>query len=101
MDKKNLQRVKMLREQQDIFLKYLKAKFPLFHNSNFFFRDFHYGIKYFLDEKLIPTNYHDAEECAKDFSKTLENQGIFIKVNDLGWKVNYKDFATAVPGDPF
>ncbi|MBZ0200084.1 MAG: hypothetical protein K8H86_09465 [Ignavibacteriaceae bacterium] len=101
MDKRKNRRLKMLRDQQDIFLKYLKVKFPLFHNSNFFFRDFHYGVKYFLDDKLLPTNYQEAEECAKDFSKTLEEQGIFVKVNDLGWRVNYTDFATVTPGDPF
>ena len=31
-----------LKNENQIFLNYLKAKFPLFHNSNFFDKDFEY-----------------------------------------------------------
>jgi len=101
MKKRIAQRIKLLNEEQNIFLKYLKVKFPLFHNSNFFFRDFHYGVKYFLEEKQLSTSYAEAEKCAIEFSKLLEKRGIFTKVNDIGWKVTYPDFATTTPGDPF
>ncbi len=34
------------------FLQYLKSKFPLIHESNFFFRDLHYGLMSYVEEKL-------------------------------------------------
>lgn len=101
MKKKIQLRINLLKDEQKIFLNYLKVKFPIFNNSNFFFRDFHYGVKYFLDEKELPTSYAEAEKCAIEFSRSLEEQGIFTKVNDTGWKVAYADFATIAPGDPF
>jgi len=54
-----------------------------------------------LEEKQLSTSYAEAEKCAIEFSKLLEKRGIFTKVNDIGWKVTYPDFATTTPGDPF
>ena len=34
-----------------IFLSYLKAKFPIFHNSNLFSKDFQFGLKSYLEKK--------------------------------------------------
>ncbi len=86
----------LLKNDKDIFLRYLKEKYPVFHNSNVFFRDFHYGIKRFLEMKEIEINYAEAEKLAHVFGSTLENEGIFIKVNSLGWKLNYPEFTTVL-----
>ena len=91
----------ILKNDYIIFLQYLKARFPTFHNSNLFFRDFHYAIKNFLEIKDMKVNYADSEILAKEFSEFLENKGILVKVNELGWKLNYTDFTTVKPGDPF
>ena len=91
----------ILKNDYIIFLQYLKARFPTFHNSNLFFRDFHYAIKNFLEIKDMRVNYADSEILAKEFSEFLENKGILVKVNELGWKLNYTDFTTVKPGDPF
>ena len=40
--------VTIIVENQKDFLKYLKSKFPLYHLSNIFFRDFHYGVMNYL-----------------------------------------------------
>lgn len=100
MDKRIQHRVEDINKNKEVFLNYLKTKFPLFHNSNFFFRDFHYGVKYYLDEKQMPTNYQDAELIARQISSQLENDGVLVKVNEIAWKVNYPEFTTKVPGDP-
>jgi hypothetical protein len=84
-----------------VFLNYLKAKFPLFHNSNFFFRDFHYGIKKYFEKKGIKLNYQEAEKIAVELGKFLESEGIFVKIDKQAWKVNYQEFVTSQPGDPF
>lgn len=91
----------VLKDEYIIFLNYLKARFPTFHNSNLFFRDFHYAIKTFLEIKDMKVTYAESEILAKEFSEFLESKGILIKVNDLGWKLNYTNFATVKPGDPF
>jgi hypothetical protein len=90
-----------LKNENQIFLNFLKAKFPLFHNSNIFYRDFEYGIMGFLENKGITISFHTAEELSKLLSDYYVNQGIFIKTSNQGWKVNYPDFATQKPGDPF
>ena len=91
----------LLKNDNKVLLNYLKAKYPLFNNSNFFFRDFQYGIKHYLEKKGIFINYSQAENLALELSKYFESQGIFVPINKLGWKVNYPEFATQTPGDPF
>lgn len=90
-----------LKNENQIFLNYLKAKFPLFHNSNLFDKDFQYGIKGFLENKGVQVSYEVTEKLSKMLSEYYENQGIFIKTSQHGWKLNYPDFVTTKPGDPF
>jgi hypothetical protein len=91
----------VLKDEYIIFLNYLKAKFPAFHNSNIFFRDFHYAVKNFLEIKTLKVTYAVSEKLAKEFAGFLEAKGILIKVSDLGWKLNFPDFTTVKTGDPF
>ncbi|MEJ2103317.1 MAG: hypothetical protein P8X47_01935 [Ignavibacteriaceae bacterium] len=93
--------LQLLKNNEMELLNYLKAKFPVFHNSNFFFRDFQYGIRSFLEKKEIKCSYQLAEKLAVEMARHLEDENIFIKVNNQGWKVNYPEFATTEPGDPF
>ena len=101
MNKNTSKYIDQFKSDQIIFLNFLKAKYPLFHNSNFFFRDFHYGIKRYLDKKGFSVSYQNAEIIAKELSMYFESQGVFIRTNDLGWKINYPEFTTTNPGDPF
>jgi hypothetical protein len=90
-----------LKNENQIFLSYLKAKFPLFHNSNLFSKDFQYGIKSFLEKKSIHLTENNLIQLSDQFSAYYESQGIFIKTSTQGWKLNYPEFVTAKPGDPF
>ncbi len=101
MNKIKSKHLDLLRKENDSLLTFLKAKFPMFHNSNFFFRDLQYGIRSFLEKKDIIVSYTEADELAKLIASDWESKGIFIKVNNIGWKVNYPEFATTEPGDPF
>ena len=92
--------LEMLKSNDSILLSFLKAKFPMFHNSNFFFRDLQYGIRSFLKNKEIKSSYQEAENFASDIAKYFEEKGIFTKINSQGWRVNYPEFATKEPGDP-
>jgi hypothetical protein len=90
----------LLKKENVIFLNYLKARFPLFHNSNLFFRDLQYGIKQFFEMKNMKITYPESEKLAIEYGSFLESQDILIRVNDQGWKLNYTDFVTIKPGDP-
>jgi hypothetical protein len=49
----------------------------------------------------MKVSYAESELLATEFSEFLESKGILVKVNELGWKLNYTEFATVKPGDPF
>lgn len=93
--------LELLKKEEESLLNFLKAKFPMFHNSNFFYRDLQYGLRSFLEKKDIIINYNDAEKLAHSISKYFEERGIFIKINNFTWKVYYPQFTTIEPGDPF
>jgi len=82
-------------------LEFLKARYPLFHRSNFFFRDFQFGIQKYLEKKEIYISSFDANLIAQKLGKYLEGKGIFQKINNKTWKVNKPEFQTNTPGDPF
>lgn len=93
--------LQLLKSNDEELLNYLKAKFPVFHNSNFFFRDLQYGIESFLEKKEIKVSYQTAEKLAEDMAKHYEEKKLFVKINPHTWKVNKPEFVTAEPGDPF
>ena len=101
MDKKTSKYLDLLNKNEEILLNFLRAKFPIFHNSNFFFRDLQYGIKNFLEKKDIFVSYKQADELAIEIAKHFENKQIFTKINEKAWTVKYPEFATTEPGDPF
>jgi len=93
--------LQLLKYNHEELLNYLKAKFPVFHNSNFFFRDFQYGIRSFLEKKEIKASYQMAEKFAEEMAKYFEDKNLFVKINYQTWKINKQEFVTAEPGDPF
>jgi hypothetical protein len=79
-------------------LNYLKSRFPMYHSSNFFFRDVHYGIQSMFNQRGEKVSYADAEVIAKKFAERLEKDKIFIPVDRQSWAVNYPDFKTPPSG---
>lgn len=75
-------------------LRYLKARFPIYHLSNVFFRDVHYGIMEYLRERKMPVRYPDAEKIARTFIEKLEHERILRQVDHQTWMVQYADFRT-------
>ena len=100
MNKETKEHLDLLKNNMEIFFNFLKAKYPVFHKSNFFFRDFQFGIRSFFHKKDIDISYAESEYLAKEFGKYLEENDVFIRINNQTWKVNYPDFVTEVPGDP-
>ncbi len=93
--------IEIIKRDKKVFLQFLKAKFPFFHNSNFFFRDLQYGIQMYFGSKGIKITLAVSEELAIEVGKYLEVENIFVTVNQHGWRINYPEFVTTVSGDPF
>ncbi len=75
-------------------LRYLKSRFPMYHLSNFFFRDVQYGIMAMLEERGVSINYREAERCARAFVEKLEREKIFSPIDRQTWVVRYPEFRT-------
>ena len=74
------------------FLHFLKAKFPLYHLSNLFFRDLHYGIMSFFNQRGMKIGYSEGELVAREVAQHFERQNVFKKVNQQGWVLHYPEF---------
>ncbi len=74
------------------FIHFLKSKFPLYHMSNIFFRDIHYGVMEYLNNKKIHVAYTEAEGIAREVAQSFEKQNILRKVNSQGWVLHYPEF---------
>jgi len=92
----------ILRQHTKDVLLFLKERYPLFHLSNVFFRDMHYGLREYLDKKGIKVGYGAAEEVTREFIEDLEQQGILTPVDRQTWTLHYPDFQLpqAKPAQP-
>jgi len=80
-------------KSNDDFLKYLKLKFILIHQSNFFYRDFHYGILSFLQDHGYRIDRWRANSVANTLLNQWEQIGIAKKIDHQTWTLNYPEFA--------
>lgn len=90
----------LLKNEEESFMNFLKAKYPLFHKSNFFFRDLQYGIRKYFEIKGIRLSYADSEKLTRELASYFEVRELFIPVSNQTWTINYPHFVTTVPGDP-
>jgi hypothetical protein len=81
-----------LTSNQDELLTFLKSKFKLYHLSNVFFRDLHYGVWEFLEHHHMSLNYGQAENIAREVITTLEEKDILRKRDNQTWLLNYPQF---------
>jgi hypothetical protein len=79
-------------ENQKDFLKYLKTKFPLYHLSNVFFRDLHYGVMNYLLAHKNRLKYTDAERVTREVIREFEKAGILTKIDKQTWLLKYPEF---------
>jgi len=83
----------ILEHRTDV-LAFLKARFPLYHQSNVFFRDIQYGIQLFLERKGIKAGYPESEQIAHDFISALEREGVLVPIDPQSWALKYPEFRT-------
>jgi hypothetical protein len=80
-------------ESLEEFLKFLRTRFTMIHNSSFFFRDLHYGVIGYFTSKGKRISYAAAEETAHNAAAALVARDIFRPVDERTWMVNYPEFA--------
>ncbi len=83
---------KMFVEKQNEFLNFLKTRFSVFHESNLFFRDLHYGVMAFLQMNELPNRYSPTEELTKEIITAYESTKVFVRIDDRSWMLNYLPF---------
>jgi hypothetical protein len=90
-----MKELKVLQDNWQDFLKFMKNRYPLYHLSNVFVRDIEYAIiDYFLN-KGIKLSFSEAEYLAQKFSDFMVEKGIFKPIkNEYNrvWTLNYPEF---------
>ena len=74
------------------YLKFLKSKFKIYHLSNIFFRDMHYGTMEYLTKKGIKISYLDAEAVTQEVATHLEGNGVLKRMDKQTFLLNYPEF---------
>ncbi len=74
------------------FLQFLKARYQLFHASNVFFRDLHYGVMTFLEGKGKHDGYTTTETLTRDVIVHFEKAGILLPIDERTWMLHYEEF---------
>jgi len=94
-------------KEQKEFLNFLRGKFNLFHQSNVFFRDIHYGVMAYLEMKNLRTPYAKAEQLTREIVAGLQKKGIFRTIDLQTFTLIYPEFkkppvkvAPAAPAKP-
>lgn len=72
-----------------LFFSFMKEKYPVFKESNIFFRDLQYAIRNYYTKKGKTIDYQKAEEITIVFIENLVNNGELKKISNNAWKVNF------------
>ena len=77
------------------FLYFYKNSFPnsIFHNSNIYHRDIQYVLTRYIQKKENKTlSVFKSENMAFGIEDELMKKGVFKKISDRSWTLNYPDF---------
>jgi hypothetical protein len=85
-------RAKFFIEKQKEFLSFLKTRYSLYHLSNLFFRDMHYGVMAFSEMNGFPINYATAEELTKRIIAALEETKVLRHIDERSWMLDFPAF---------
>ncbi|MCX6135611.1 MAG: hypothetical protein NTU47_17525 [Ignavibacteriales bacterium] len=89
----SIQKLSLIVSKEE-FLHHLKSRMHMYHCSNMFFRDFHYGILSYAEVKGRKISYGAAEELATIVISDLEKSGILKPIKPGSWMLNYPEFRT-------
>ncbi len=78
-----------LKNNEEIFLKYLHEQYPVIYRSNVFLRDIQYAIKHYFEMKDVKLSYDEVEKLAKMFTDSLVEEKKLSPVDYKTWVVNF------------
>ena len=87
-----VEHLNLFKDKRNDFLKFLKAKYHLYHLSNVFFRDLHYGVMAYLELNKVKFKYLAAEELTRKVIESLEEENVLKKLDKLTWVLHYPEF---------
>lgn len=80
------------------FFEYMQEnRYPVYHKSPIFFRDFQYGLWRFLQENQTKIPYADMEKVAAEVITEFKERGIFREINRQTFELNLPEFITVWP----
>lgn len=74
------------------FLEFMKSRYHLFHASNVFFRDLHYGVMTFLEAKGSHEGYTATEAMTREVISHYEKAGILLPIDERTWMLHFEEF---------
>ncbi|HAV22375.1 MAG TPA: hypothetical protein DCX46_02560 [Bacteroidetes bacterium] len=74
------------------FLKFMKSRYTLIHQSNVFFRDVHYAVMAYLELNKVHPRYLESEELTRRVIAHLEQQGLLRPIDARTWLVTVPEF---------
>jgi len=86
------EKLKLLTDNNKEVWTLLKSKYKLFHLSNVFFRDLHYGVMSYLQVKGVKHGYADAEKLTKQWIEALEKSGLLKRIDGDAYMLNNPEF---------
>lgn len=87
----------LLVNEKEKFLHFFKHRFPVFHNSNVFYRDIEYSVRYYLESRNVKLNTNTLIKVTGELIRYFETNSIFVYMSPKTWMINYPEFATAPP----
>jgi hypothetical protein len=80
------------------FFEYMREnRYPVYHKSPIFFRDFQYGLWRFLQQDGVKIPYADMEKHSADVIRAFKERGIFREINRQTFELNLPEFITVWP----
>lgn len=74
------------------FLTFLKSRYSLYHLSNVFYRDLHYGLMAFLKWRNTSVSYAEGEELTNKIVAAWESEGLLKKIDRQAFLLQYPEF---------
>lgn len=84
----------MIRTTPLEILAFLRGRMAVYHDSNVFFRDIHYGIRAYAEAQGERMSYPAGEALAREFTDAMERKGIFIRIDGQTWVVRHEEYRT-------
>lgn len=76
-------------QNKNMFFHFMKEKYPVFYNSNIFFRDVQFAIQRYYEQRGEKMRYSAWEKLASSFLNELTSQNELVLNGKNCWKVNF------------